>query len=222
MSLSAFKRVQRDVVVAVGDVRLPGMLAIPKGAKGVVLFAHGSGSSRLSSRNNYVASVLYDAGIATLLFDLLSEKESLDRRNVFDIDLLAQRLVLATKWIAKEPATKSLKIGYFGASTGSAAALRASVASGMDIAAIVSRGGRPDLALDVLGKVSAPTLLIVGGDDFGVIELNQMAFERLSCPKRLEIIPGATHLFEEPGALESVAMASSKWFVDYLGGGQDV
>ena len=195
-----------------------GALIVPPGAKGLVLFAHGSGSGRLSPRNNYVASVLRDSGVATLLFDLLTEKEDRIYENRFDIDLLTQRLLLATQWAGQEPATQNLAIGYFGASTGAAAALKAAAALGPVIRAVVSRGGRPDLALDDLPRVQAPTLLIVGGNDDVVIELNRKAYRELRAEKELKIIPGATHLFEEPGTLEQVASAAAHWFQRHLTG----
>ena len=217
MDLEEFMQGQDEILIRYDGVVLPGRLAVPEGAKGIVLFAHGSGSSRLSRRNNYVASVLHEAGIATLLFDLLMEPEAQDRRNVFDIDLLASRLLLATRWVSLQPALKSLAMGYFGASTGSAAALKASVASPVPIRAIVSRGGRPDMAAEVLDRVTAPTLIIVGGNDYGVIELNEAAYRALRCEKAFEIVPGATHLFEEPGTLERVAELARDWFVKYLG-----
>lgn len=193
-----------------------GMLAMPSAAKGLVLFAHGSGSGRLSPRNNYVAGVLNKSGVATLLFDLLTEKEDRIYENRFDIDLLTQRLLLATQWTEQEPATQHLTLGYFGASTGAAAALKAAAALGPEVRAVVSRGGRPDLALAELPRVQAPTLLIVGGNDDLVIDLNRMAYRALSCEKELKIIPGATHLFEEPGTLEQVASAAARWFERYL------
>ncbi|WP_457594509.1 dienelactone hydrolase family protein [Hydrogenimonas sp.] len=216
MRVEAFRARQQEVWIESETVRVGGFLAVPDGASSIVLFAHGSGSSRFSTRNSYVASVLHEAGIATLLFDLLMEEEEADRRNVFDIDLLASRLRLATEWVKGRPVTGELDIGYFGASTGSAAALKASVETPHRISAIVSRGGRPDMALDVLDRVEAPTLLIVGGNDYGVIELNEAAYERLRCEKRLVLVPGATHLFEEPGALEKVALLAKEWFVDHL------
>ncbi|WP_457597778.1 dienelactone hydrolase family protein [Hydrogenimonas sp.] len=216
MRVEAFRARQQEVWIESETVRVGGFLAVPDGAASIVLFAHGSGSSRFSTRNSYVASVLHEAGIATLLFDLLMEEEEADRRNVFDIDLLASRLRLATEWVKGRPVTGELDIGYFGASTGSAAALKASVETPHRISAIVSRGGRPDMALDVLDRVEAPTLLIVGGNDYGVIELNEAAYERLRCEKRLVLVPGATHLFEEPGALEKVALLAKEWFVDHL------
>lgn len=195
-----------------------GALIVPPGAKGLVLFAHGSGSGRLSPRNNYVASVLRDSGVATLLFDLLTEKEDRIYANRFDIDLLTQRLQLATEWVKQQAATRHLAIGYFGASTGAAAALKAAAALGPVIRAVVSRGGRPDLALDDLPRVQAPTLLIVGGNDDVVIELNRKAYRELRAEKELKIIPGATHLFEEPGTLEQVATAAAHWFRRHLTG----
>ena len=216
MHPDAFMRGQREVMIRWDGVALPGRLAVPAKAGGMVLFAHGSGSSRLSRRNNYVASVLHEAGVATLLFDLLTEEEAEDRRNVFDIDLLATRLLLATYWIRELSTLPRLPLGYFGASTGAAAALKASVASPDPIAAVVSRGGRPDMAAEILDRVTAPTLLIVGGDDVGVIELNEAAYRALQCEKELKIVPGATHLFEEPGALEEVARLAREWFVAHL------
>ena len=195
-----------------------GALIVPPGAKGLVLFAHGSGSGRLSPRNNYVASVLRGSGVATLLFDLLTEKEDRIYENRFDIDLLTQRLQLATEWVKQQVATRHLAIGYFGASTGAAAALKAAAALGPGVRAVVSRGGRPDLALDDLPRVQAPTLLIVGGNDDVVIELNRKAYRELRAEKELKIIPGATHLFEEPGTLEQVATAAANWFAQHLAG----
>ena len=195
-----------------------GALAVPPGAKGLVLFAHGSGSGRLSPRNNYVAGVLREGGVATLLFDLLTEEEDRIYENRFDIDLLTRRLQLATEWAGRQAATRHLAIGYFGASTGAAAALKAAAALGPMIRAVVSRGGRPDLALDDLPRVQAPTLLIVGGNDNVVIELNRVAYRELRAEKELKIIPGATHLFEEPGTLEQVAAAAAHWFERHLAG----
>jgi putative phosphoribosyl transferase len=192
-----------------------GLLGLPAGAKGIVLFAHGSFSSRLSPRNTMVADVLQQAGLATLLFDLLTEQEAAQRDSVFDIPLLADRLNLAAAWVGAFPATRGLPIGLFGASTGGAAALVAA-AMRRDVQAVVSRGGRPDLAGDALSKVRAPTLLIVGGADPAVLDLNQQAMRRMPCHCRLEIIPDATHLFEEPGALEVVAGSARDWFHKYL------
>src|SRR5574341_1501002 len=192
------------------------ILTVPPYPLGVVLFAHGSGSSRFSARNRRVANALVSASFGTLLFDLLSEREEAERANVFDVELLAGRLRHATDWIAARPATANLTVGYFGASTGAAAALVAA-ADDPRVHAVVSRGGRPDLAGDFLPRVSAPTLLIVGGADLPVLELNRAAFGRLGGVKRLEVVPGATHLFEEPGALESVAGLARLWFLEHLG-----
>jgi putative phosphoribosyl transferase len=203
------------VRIQVGAVTLDGTLGIPRGAGGIVLFAHGSGSSRRSPRNNFVARALRHAGIATLLFDLLTESEEVDRARVFDIPLLAQRLSGATEWVRRDPRTAHLAIGYFGASTGAAAALMA-VARDAKIRAVVSRGGRPDLALRVLPDVAAPTLLIVGGDDGPVIDMNRAAYERLGCERRMAIVPGASHLFEEPGTLEEVTRLATEWFRRHL------
>jgi putative phosphoribosyl transferase len=199
-------------------VGLHGTMGLPRPAGGLVLFAHGSGSGRFSPRNNYVAAALRRAGLATLLFDLLTENEAADRRNVFDIELLAERLAMATAWVGQREDTKSLPIGYFGASTGAAAALVAAERLQGDIGAIVSRGGRPDMAGPVLGQVRAPTLLIVGGHDVGVLELNEQAFAQLQCEKSLEIVAGATHLFEEPGALDRVIDLARQWFTGHLTG----
>lgn len=201
-----------------GQVDMEGMLESPADPAGIVLFAHGSGSSRHSPRNNYVAQVLREAGLATLLLDLLSAEEDRDYQTRFDISLLTQRLQSAADWLAGSADTRPLPLGLFGASTGAAAALRLAAAAGATVAAVVSRGGRPDLAgQDALQKVSAPTLLIVGGLDDVVIGLNQHACELLSCEKELAIVPGATHLFEEPGTLEQAAQLASDWFVRHLG-----
>lgn len=205
------------VRIRAGSVTLQGVLAIPAGAPGVVLFAHGSGSSRHSPRNNYVAAVLRRSGIGTLLFDLLTEEEDSVYERRFDISLLTHRLTAATKWLTTRPENKKAKFGYFGASTGAAAALEAAAELGSKIAGVVSRGGRPDLAGPVLERVKAPTLLIVGGRDDVVIGLNQTAFDRLKTEKRMVVVPGATHLFEEPGALEEVANLAAEWFTRYLG-----
>jgi putative phosphoribosyl transferase len=204
--------------VRISPIGLDGVLGLPRPAEGIVLFAHGSGSGRFSPRNNYVAAALRNVGLATLLFDLLTEEEAADRRNVFDIELLADRLVLATIWAGQHADLASLPIGYFGASTGAAAALVAAARAPRDIGAIVSRGGRPDMAGPVLGHVQAPTLLIVGGDDTGVLDLNQQAFAQLRCQKSLEIVPRATHLFEEPGALDQVIDLARAWFTRHLSG----
>jgi len=181
----------------------------------VVAFAHGSGSGRFSPRNNFVARHLQQNGLATLLLDLLTPDEADDRRKVFDIDLLADRLLLAKTWLEEEPRTRNLGIGYFGASTGAGAALQAAARDPLKIHAVVSRGGRPDLAESYLASVTAPTLLIVGGDDEPVIEMNRSAYDLLTCEKKLIIVPGATHLFEEPGTLEQVADHAGKWFQRY-------
>src|SRR6267154_3018367 len=208
----------KDVEIRSGAVQLGGDLSIAVGAKGVVLFAHGSGSSRHSPRNQFVARTIREAGVGTLLFDLLtSEEEAIDMRTRhlrFDIGLLAQRLVDAAYWIKGE--FDYLSIGYFGASTGGGAALVAAAELGETVGAVVSRGGRPDLAGDALPKVKCPTLLIVGGLDYPVIEMNREAYELLHCKKELRIVPGATHLFEEPGRLEEVARFAAAWFQEYL------
>jgi putative phosphoribosyl transferase len=204
------------VHIPVDSVTLEGMLVIPPGARCVVVFAHGSGSSRHSPRNTLVAQVLRRAGLGTLLLDLLTKDEDASHETRFDIHLLACRLAATTQWLRAHPHGQNLNIGYFGASTGAAAALQAAATSGPLIGAIVSRGGRPDLAWDALEQVHAPTLLIVGGRDADVIELNQQAYERLNAEKQLVIIPGATHLFEESGALEEVARLAKQWFRRYL------
>jgi dienelactone hydrolase len=217
--------VEREVRVPVGSVTLEGNLGVPEDAPGVVLFAHGSGSGRHSSRNRYVAEELQQAGLATLLIDLLTpEEEEIDLRTGhlrFDIGLLAERLTGTTDWLKREPDTRNLRVGYFGASTGAGAALVAVAERSEEVGAIVSRGGRPDLAGDALARVRAPTLLIVGENDVPVIEMNQEAMEQLRTEKELEIIAGATHLFEEPGALEKVARLASDWFVRHLGSGRE-
>lgn len=210
----------RLVHVDVGSVTLEGNLGIPDGAEGIVLFAHGSGSSRFSSRNRYVARTLQEGGMATLLIDLLTnEEERVDRVTAefrFDIGLLAERLTGATEWLLRNPDTRELNIGYFGSSTGAAAALLAAPDHPDAVDAVVSRGGRPDLAAPRLSDVRAPTLLIVGGKDAPVIELNEQAYAQLEVEKQLEIVPGATHLFEEPGALEAVARLARDWFKKQL------
>jgi putative phosphoribosyl transferase len=213
--------IKRELSIELEGATLEGTLVLPKGADGLVLFAHGSGSSRHSPRNRYVAQVLQARGIATLLFDLLTrEEESIDQYSGelrFDIPFLAKRLVGATKWIMNSPDTKDLKVGYFGASTGAGAALVAAAELPDVVSAVVSRGGRPDLAEDALRIVQAPTLLIVGGDDEPVIGMNREALANLKCPdKKLVIVPGATHLFEEPGTLEEVARIAADWFNRYL------
>ena len=207
---------ERTVRITAGAVHLPGILAWPPGPSGMVLFVHGSGSGRLSPRNAAVAQQLRAAGLATLLFDLLTEMEAADRRNVFDIDLLGERLLAATVWLRGQPEASGLPIGYFGASTGAAAALKAAAVSPIEIAAVVSRGGRPDLAGDALPRVRAPTLLLVGAHDQQVLALNQAARARLTCFARLVVIPGATHLFEEPGTLEEAGRLAAAWFVGHF------
>lgn len=197
--------------VIVGSHHLRGLLGVPSAALGIVVFAHGSGSSRLSPRNNQVAAALRHNGMATLLIDLLTEDEEANRANVFDIRLLASRLLSATAWVREQPELSALPIGYFGASTGAAAALAAAAQDGR-IAAVVSRGGRPDLALDMLHLVTAPTLLLVGSLDGPVIELNQQAFAKLNHAKKIQIVPGAGHLFEEPGTLDEVVAHAISWF----------
>jgi putative phosphoribosyl transferase len=217
----------RLVTIPADGAPLEGLLVLPPGAHGVVLFAHGSGSGRHSPRNNFVASILHvgversaggrgRGGLATLLIDLLGEQEAADRRKVFDIDLLADRLLSATQWLQQQPETRDLRIGYFGASTGAGAALQAAARAPEGVGAIVSRGGRPDLAGSYLPRVEAPTLLIVGGRDTPVIALNEAALAQLRCPKELVFVPRATHLFEEPGTLEEVAHLARSWFQRYL------
>jgi dienelactone hydrolase len=211
---------ERSVQIPVDDLTIEGDLRIPPAARGIVAFAHGSGSSRFSPRNRYVANVLERAGLATLLLDLLTQREEvvdqLTAQLRFDIRLLADRLVAATDWLAQQPETRELGLGYFGASTGAAAALIAAAERADIVRAVVSRGGRPDLAGDALARVRAPTLLIVGGRDEVVIQLNKAALQQLRAEKRLEIVPGATHLFEEPGTLEEVARLARDWFLRYL------
>jgi alpha-beta hydrolase superfamily lysophospholipase len=202
--------IQLDGLILYGD------LTIPENSIGMVIFSHGSGSSRLSPRNRYVAQVLQQRGLATLLFDLLTEEEDRIYENRFDINLLTMRLIDVTQFMQQHKSTRGLPIGYFGASTGAASALRAAAFYTADIKAVVSRGGRPDLALSQLQKVTAPTLLIVGGWDQVVIELNEKAYEKLGCEKKLDIIPQASHLFEEKGKLEAVAQLSADWFVTHL------
>lgn len=205
------------VKIPAGSVDLSGELVLPPAASGIVLFAHGSGSSRFSPRNTFVAKVLQQQGIGTLLFDLLTRTEDQDYAMRFDIDFLTRRLLAATAWIQADPETKSLKIGYFGASTGAAAALQSAAEMGGAIVAVVSRGGRPDLAGETaLSQVTAPVLLIVGSADYGVIELNEQAYALMHCEKKLKLVPGATHLFEEPGTLEQAAQLAANWFQKYL------
>ena len=207
---------EQGVEMVVPPVGAGATLTIPANARGLVLFAHGSGSSRFSPRNRFVASGLHAAGFGTLLFDLLTKTEERNRYNVFDISLLAQRLVTATEWLAELPERGTLPMGYFGASTGAAAALVASTLTPVPIAAIVSRGGRPDLAGSSVPAVTAPTLLIVGGNDFPVISLNRDAAKHLRCRHEVMIVPDATHLFEEPGTLEAVIDLARDWFAHYL------
>ncbi len=204
------------VHIDVNKVTLEGALAIPEGSPGLVLFAHGSGSSRLSPRNNFVARELRKAGLGTLLMDLLTREEDTNYETRFDINLLAERLEAATKWLRGRTDTGALQIGYFGASTGAAAAIQAAVSTGPVIGAVVSRGGRPDLAEPFLDKLTAPTLLIVGGRDDVVIELNRKAYSMMKAEKEFVIVPGATHLFEEPGTLEEVARLAASWFKKHL------
>jgi putative phosphoribosyl transferase len=209
-----------EVQITAGRVVLEGELKVPSSATSVVLFAHGSGSSHHSPRNQYVSGVIREAGVGTLLFDLLTrEEEAVDVRTRhlrFDIDLLARRLVEATNWIKERPDSRHLRVGYFGSSTGGGAALVAAATVGDEIGAVVSRGGRPDLAGEALARVKPPTLLIVGGYDEKVIELNEEAYAQLQCEKELKIVPGATHLFEEPGTLEEVARQAAQWFKKHL------
>jgi dienelactone hydrolase len=206
----------KQVKISADSVKLDGILTIPKDARGLVIFAHGSGSSRLSPRNTLVASVLQKAGMGTLLFDLLTAEEDKVYENRFDIPLLTRRLKAATQWVKGRADTANLKIGYFGASTGTAVALVAAADLGREIKAVVSRGGRPDLAENALGKVVAPTFLIVGGEDRVVIGLNKKAYDLIKAEKQMEIIAGAGHLFEEPGTLEEVARLAAEWFKKYL------
>ncbi len=208
--------IHKTVKIPAGAKHLEGILQIPKSPRGIVLFAHGSGSGRHSVRNSFVASVLRASGMGTLLFDLLTEEEALDRRNVFDINLLSERLLHATEYTRNSEEAAGLSIGYFGASTGAAAALQASIMTDMPVKAVVSRGGRPDMVIHILDRVRSPTLLIVGGNDFGVIELNRAAYDRLRCEKEFKVVEGATHLFEEPGKLEEVAKLATAWFKQHL------
>ena len=208
--------VDEEIVVAAGSVRLPGHLTVPDGNPGIVIFAHGSGSGRHSPRNRFVASVLRRAGFGTLLFDLLTPVEELDRANVFDVELLAGRLIDATGWLRARPELAAARVGYFGASTGAGAAMWAAAEPGADIAAVVCRGGRPDLAGPRLATVGAPTLLIVGSQDRAVLELNRRARAALRCENRLAVVPGASHLFEEPGTLLAAAGLARDWFATHL------
>jgi putative phosphoribosyl transferase len=213
---TSVKGMERQVEIPAGRRRLSGILKVPADATGVVAFAHGSGSGRFSPRNQFVSRVLQEAALATLLLDLLEDEEAGDREKVFDIELLAERLQRAGDWLSQEPATRSLRLGYFGASTGAGAALVAAAREPTAVGAVVSRGGRPDLAMDYLPAVQAPTLLIVGGHDDVVLELNRRALRLLRCPKELVVVPGATHLFEEPGTLEEVARLAKEWFLRHL------
>ncbi|HEY3132425.1 MAG TPA: alpha/beta family hydrolase [Acidobacteriota bacterium] len=210
----------QDVTIPSGEVRLEGEINLPAGAAGIVLFAHGSGSSRHSPRNKHVAQILQQAGLGTLLFDLLTrQEEAIDLKTArlrFDISLLAERLVDATRWLKGSSDMGRLNVGYFGSSTGGGAALVAAATLESGVAAVVSRGGRPDLAGSALPEVRCPTLLIVGGDDEPVVRLNRAAYERLECKKELKIIPGATHLFEEPGKLQQVAELAAAWFQEHF------
>lgn len=212
----SIKELNIPVKIRLDGISLPGILTIPENAVGIVIFSHGSGSSRFSPRNNYVARILNEEGLATLLFDLLTEEEDRNYENRFNIDLLTLRLIDVTQWIQAYSKTQSLPIGYFGASTGSASALKAAAFYDKDIKAVVSRGGRPDLAMLQLHKVTAPTLLLVGGWDQDVIPLNEKAYQKLECHKKLEIIPEATHLFQEPGKLKEVARHSANWFIKWM------
>ncbi len=207
---------EQNVRIKLEAVTLDGVLGLPEQAKGVVIFAHGSGSSRLSPRNTYVARVLQEAGIGTLLFDLLTGAEDRDYAQRFDIVLLVERLVGITRWLKGRPELQGTALGYFGASTGAAAALQGAAELGEAVKAVVSRGGRPDLAMPYLGKVVAPTLLIVGELDWEVLQLNRLALTRLTVEKELAVVPGATHLFEEPGTLEEVARLAKEWFIRHL------
>ncbi|HLG65535.1 MAG TPA: dienelactone hydrolase family protein [Ktedonosporobacter sp.] len=206
---------EKIVGIPTNTALLEGSLVVPEHAQGLVVFAHGSGSSRFSPRNNFVAAILQQADIATLLVDLLTRKEDENYETRFDIDLLTERLLLVTRWLQNQPLTRKFAFGYFGASTGAAAALRAA-ADDATIRAVVSRGGRPDMAVEALARVQSPTLLIVGGNDSLVLKLNRQALAALRGTKRLAIIPGATHLFEERGALEEVARLATQWFKRYL------
>ena len=209
--------VQAAVTIPAGDVALEGALVVPEGARGVVLFAHGSGSSRKSPRNTFVARTLRAEGVGTLLFDLLTVAEDADYERRFEIELLSRRLADGMRFVRDDPRTRELTVGLFGASTGAAAALQVAARFPGQVSAVVSRGGRPDLAGPAaLRRVEAPTLLVVGGHDYGVIELNEAAFAELRCPKELAIVPGATHLFEEPGTLDEVARLAAAWFVRHL------
>jgi dienelactone hydrolase len=212
----AVVNLEQLVHIPADSVTLEGGLVLPGGAEAIVVFAHGSGSSRHSPRNKFVAEALQEEGLGTLLFDLLTREEDVLYANRFNIPLLTDRLKAATQWLGQQPKAKGLAVGYFGASTGAAAALWAAADLGKEVRAVVSRGGRPDLAGPVLDRVEAPTLLIVGGRDYAVIDLNRDAYKRITTVKDMKIIAGATHLFEEPGALEQVAHAAAEWFIRHL------
>lgn len=205
-----------DVVISIQNEELKGILEIPEKAKSLVIFAHGSGSGRLSERNSLVASRLSELGMAILLFDLLTEKEDCVYENRFNIDLLTERLIAVTKWCLGNEKLKDMQIGYFGASTGTAATLSAAAYWGTKIKAIVSRGGRPDMAMEVLDLIESPTLLIVGGEDKQVINFNRLAYQKIGAVKKMEIVVGATHLFEESGAMKKVVELTERWFSKYL------
>jgi len=209
---------EQQVHIPAGGVTLEGSLVLPPAARAAVIFAHGSGSSRHSPRNRFVAGVVQEAGIGTLLFDLLTRDEDTVYEKRFDIDLLTDRLHAATLWLRQQPQTGGFSLGYFGASTGTASALRAAADLGNQINAVVSRGGRPDMASEALPRVQAPVLLIVGGNDHIVIDLNRRAYEMIAAEKHIAIVPGATHLFEEPGALEEVSRLAAEWFKRFLYG----
>lgn len=214
--MTSIVQTYKEIDIDIGEISLKGNLRLAQHPKGIILFSHGSGSSRLSIRNNYVASLLVEQGFSSLLFDLLSAKEDMVYENRFDIELLTQRLVKVTKWVMKYEETKKLPIGYFGASTGAASALYAAAEMGKSIKAIVSRGGRPDLAMPILKDIKTPTLLIVGGDDDLVIELNKKAKDAIEGVCELKIVEGATHLFPEAGKLEILAKLTAGWFDKYL------
>jgi alpha/beta superfamily hydrolase len=209
-------RFHKEVTIPVQEVKLKGELIIPVKATAIIIFSHGSGSSRLSSRNQMVAKYLHQKNFGTLLFDLLTEAEDTNYQNRFDIELLTSRLIDASEWLLQQPVAKDCWFGYFGASTGAASALRAASYLLLQIVAVVSRGGRPDLAIDRLANVNAATLLIVGAMDYDVLRLNRQAYTQLNCEKKLEIVEGATHLFEEPGKMEKVSMLAADWFEKYL------
>ena len=213
-------QINEEILIPAGAVSVTGNLIIPENAKAIIVFSHGSGSSRLSSRNKFVAEVLQKNGFGTLLFDLLTLQEDLDRNKRFDIALLTERLTQVTEWLLREERTKGLDIGYFGASTGAAATLEAAAELGDQVKAIVSRGGRPDLAAHKLPVVTAPTLLIVGSLDYEVIQLNELAFNLLKAEKEITIVKDATHLFEEPGKLEEVSEIALAWFQKHLQSGK--